>query len=146
MILYSTYSIVSAVAGVGVAVGGGDAVNWGWNGGKGLATIFAGFGIAPAISAGFASVVYLLIKYGVLKRKNPVPYALFSAPLVFFTVAAVLTLSIIYKGAPSLGLNKLSEGSTAAAIVGTASVVCLLSVIFWLPYVYAKSIRKDYSE
>lgn len=30
----TTYSIVSALAGVGVAVGGKDAVQWGWNGGK----------------------------------------------------------------------------------------------------------------
>lgn len=39
----TTYSIVSALAGVGVALGGKDAVSWGWNAGKGLATIFAGF-------------------------------------------------------------------------------------------------------
>lgn len=32
----TTYSIVSALAGVGVAVGGPKAVQWGWNGGKGL--------------------------------------------------------------------------------------------------------------
>ncbi len=38
----TTYSIVSAIAGVGVAIGGKDAVNWGWNNGKGLSTIFAG--------------------------------------------------------------------------------------------------------
>ena len=41
----TTYSIVSAIAGVGVALGGIVAPNWGWNGGKGIATIFAGFGI-----------------------------------------------------------------------------------------------------
>ena len=37
----TTYSIVSALAGVGVAVGGADSVQWGWNGGKGVGTIFA---------------------------------------------------------------------------------------------------------
>ena len=31
----TTYSIVSAVAGVGVALGGSRSVNWGWNNGKG---------------------------------------------------------------------------------------------------------------
>lgn len=39
----TTYSIVSALAGVGVAVAGKDAVAWGWNNGEGLVTIFAGF-------------------------------------------------------------------------------------------------------
>lgn len=45
----STYSIVSALAGVGVAIGGPNAPNWGWNNGKGLATIFAGFFIGASL-------------------------------------------------------------------------------------------------
>jgi solute carrier family 20 (sodium-dependent phosphate transporter) len=51
----------------------------------------------------------------------------------------------VYKGAPSLKLNKLSKEATAAAIVGTAAVITLLSVLFWLPFVYAKVIKNDYS-
>jgi sodium-dependent phosphate transporter len=51
----------------------------------------------------------------------------------------------VYKGAPNLKLDKLSEGVTAAAIVGTGAVVSLLSVIFWLPFVYSRVIKKDYS-
>lgn len=66
----TTYSIVAALAGAGVAAGGPSGVQWGWNGGKGLATIFAGFGIAPAISAAFGSVIYLITKYSVLERKE----------------------------------------------------------------------------
>ncbi|KAG5640530.1 hypothetical protein DXG03_008214, partial [Asterophora parasitica] len=160
----TTYSIISAVIGVGVAIGGTDAVTWGWNHGKGLATIFAGLLIgmrigvyskatradlsiipAPGISAGFASITYLIVKYGLLSRKNPVIYTLFFSPFVFFTVAAVMTMSIIYKGAPSLGLNKKSKRVTAIAIVGSALVVAALSALFWLPYVYAKVVRKDYT-
>ena len=37
----TTYSIVSALAGVGVALGGADSVQWGWNNGKGKSTGFA---------------------------------------------------------------------------------------------------------
>ncbi|KAK7035372.1 hypothetical protein VNI00_011903 [Paramarasmius palmivorus] len=141
----TTYSIVSAIAGVGVAVGGPNAPNWGWNGGKGLATIFAGLIIAPAISAGFGSAVYLLIKFVVLKRKNPTKWALATSPFFFFLVGAVCTMSIIYKGAPSLGLTKKSESTLAAAIVGTAAVVAALSLIFWAPFVYSKVVKKDYT-
>lgn len=60
-------------------------------------SIFAGFLIAPAMAGGFAAIVYLLVKYGVLARRNPFPYALASGPLVFFTAAAVMTLAIVYK-------------------------------------------------
>lgn len=38
----TTYSLISALIGVGVALGGTDSVKWGWEGGKGVATIFAG--------------------------------------------------------------------------------------------------------
>ena len=54
-------------------------------------------------------------------------------------------LSLVYKGSPSLGLDKLSEGVTTAAIVGTSAVITALAMIFWLPYVYCKVVRKDYS-
>lgn len=141
----TTYSIVSALAGVGVAVGGADAVQWGWNGGKGLATIFAGFIIAPGISAGFAACVYLLTKFFVFMRENPVRAGLYASPVYFFGVSAILTMSIIYKGAPSLKLDELSEAGTAAAIVGTGAVVALISALFWLPFVYSRVVKKDYT-
>ena len=52
---------------------------------------------------------------------------------------------IVYKGSPQLNLDDLSESTTAAAIVGTAAVCSALSVIFWIPYVRAKSIKHDYT-
>ncbi|TXT04866.1 hypothetical protein VHUM_03949 [Vanrija humicola] len=141
----TTYSIVSALAGVGVAVSGPSGVQWGWNGGKGLATIFAGMGIAPAISAGFGAVIYLITKYAVLVRKDSVKKAMLLSPIYFFTVFAVLTMSIVYKGSPSLKLDKLSQTTIALAIVLTALVGAIISIVFWLPYVYAKVVRQDYT-
>ncbi|WRT66649.1 uncharacterized protein IL334_003608 [Kwoniella shivajii] len=141
----TTYSIVSALAGVGVAIGGKDAVKWGWNDAKGIAAIFAGFIIAPLLSAGFASIVYLITKYAVLERKNSIKSALILSPVYFFTVAAVLTMSIVYKGAPSLKLDKLSKPTIALAIVLTGLVIAILSILFWLPYVHAKVVKKDYT-
>ncbi|OXG85309.1 solute carrier family 20 (sodium-dependent phosphate transporter) [Cryptococcus neoformans var. grubii Br795] len=141
----TTYSIVSALAGVGVALDGPGAVQWGWNNGKGIATIFAGFVIAPAISAGFGATVYLITKYAVLKRKDPLKAGLYVSPIYFFTVAAILTMSIVYKGAPQLKLNKLPQTTIALAIVLTGVVIAFLSVIFWLPFVYSKVIKKDYT-
>ncbi|KAF6766005.1 sodium:inorganic phosphate symporter [Ephemerocybe angulata] len=134
----TTYSIVSAVIGVGIAAAGWKAPAWGWNGGKGVATIFAGFAIAPAIAGAFGIVIYSLVKFGVLVRQDSTRWALFTAPLVFFLVGAVSTMAIIFKGSPSLGLKDLPGNTLAAAIVGTAAVVALLSILFWLPFVHAK--------
>jgi len=45
-----------------------------------------------------------------------------------------------------LGLKDLPKKELAGAIVGSASVVALLSILFWLPFVHAKVVKKDYSE
>lgn len=141
----STYSLISAVAGVGVATVGAAKVQWGWNDGKGLGAIFAGLGIAPIISGGFAASIFLLIKLVVLIRKNPVKWAVWSSPFFFLVAGTICTLSIVYKGSPSLGLNKKPAWYVAAVTMGTGGGVCLLSAIFFLPFVHARIIKKDHS-
>lgn len=58
----STYSLVSSIAGVGVAAVGARNVEWGWSDGSGLGAIFAGLCMAPAISAIFGALIFMLIK------------------------------------------------------------------------------------
>lgn len=141
----STYSLISAVAGVGVATVGVGQVQWGWNNGKGLGAIFAGLGMAPAISAGFASVIFLLIKVVVHMRSNPVPWSVFTSPFFFLIAGTICTLSIVYKGSPSLKLNSKPSWYVASVTMGTGAGVALLAAIFFLPFVYAKVIKKDYT-
>ena len=89
----SSYSIVSALMGAGVALDH-RAVNWGWGGGNGLAVIWAGMGVAPLVAALFASAIYLFTKYAVLVRSDSLRCGLWVSPVYFFTVAAVVTMSI----------------------------------------------------
>ncbi|KAJ1022470.1 hypothetical protein NDA16_003459 [Ustilago loliicola] len=138
----TTHTTVGSAIGVGIAVNGAKGVKWGWNG---VAQIFASWGIAPAVAGAFAACVYLVTKYVVLKSKNPVMAGLWTAPIYFFIVSGVLTVSIIVKGSPSLNLDELPASTTVGAVLGTASVVALLSILFWLPYVYGKVIKGDYT-
>ena len=141
----STYSLISAVAGVGVATVGASKVQWGWNDGKGLGAIFAGLGMAPVISAAFAALIFMLIKVLVHLRKNPIPWAVWSAPFFFLVAATICTLSIVYKGSPNLGLSKKPAWYIAAVTMGTGGGVCLLSAIFFVPWLHARVIKKDSS-
>jgi sodium-dependent phosphate transporter len=141
----STYSLISAVAGVGVATVGVKQVQWGWNDGKGLGAIFAGLGMAPAISAGFAATIFMLIKLVVHLRKNPQPWAVYTSPFFFLIAGTICTLSIVYKGSPELGLSKKPASYIAAVTMGTGGGVALLSAIFFVPFVHAKVIKKDYT-
>ncbi|KAH1958571.1 hypothetical protein KXV90_007176 [Aspergillus fumigatus] len=140
----STYSLISAVAGVGVATVGASKVQWGWNHGKGLGAIFAGLGMAPAISAGFGASIFMLIKLIVHMRKNPVPWAVYSSPFWFLLAATVCTLSIVYKGSPSLGLSKKPSWYIASVTMGCGGGVAILSAIFFVPFVHARVIKRDH--
>ncbi|KAJ5812807.1 Phosphate transporter [Penicillium robsamsonii] len=139
----STYSLISAVAGVGVATVGASQVQWGWNDGKGLGAIFAGLGMAPVISGCFGAIIFMLIKYTVHVQRNPIAWAVWSAPFFFLVAATICTLSIVYKGSPNLGLNKKPGWYVAAVTMGTGGGVCLLSAIFFVPFLHSRVIKKD---
>ncbi|KAG8731358.1 Na+/Pi symporter [Ceratobasidium sp. 423] len=142
----TTHSIIGSLIGVGVAAGGAKSVKWGWNG-NGVAFVFASWVIAPAVAGGFAAVVFLITKFVVLRREGDasVKWGLIVAPVYFFVVSGVLTMAVLWKGSPSLGLDELPPGEMAAAILGTAAVVALLSIIFWLPFVHSRVVKGDYT-
>jgi sodium-dependent phosphate transporter len=141
----STYSLISAVAGVGVATAGASNVQWGWNGGKGLGAIFAGLGMAPAISAGFAATIFMLIKVVVHMRANPVPWAIYTSPFFFLIAGTICTLSIVYKGSPNLGLNKKPSWYIVAVTLGVGGGLCLLAALFFVPFLHARVVKRDHS-
>lgn len=141
----STYSLVSSIAGVGVATVGVRGVQWGWNGGQGLGAIFGGLCMAPLIAAGFGAVIFMLIKTVVHMRTNPVRWAVYTSPFFFLIAGTICALSIVYKGSPRLGLTSKPGWFIASVSVGTGAGLALLAGLFFVPYVYCKVINKDYT-
>lgn len=141
----STYSLVSSIAGVGVAAVGADKVQWGWNNGSGLGAIFAGLCMAPFISGCFGAIIFSLIKFVVHVRTDPVKWAVFTSPFFFLIAGTICTLSIVYKGSPNLGLDKKPAWYIASVTLGVGFGLFILSALFFVPYVYCKVINKDYT-
>ncbi|KAI5358730.1 putative phosphate transporter [Septoria linicola] len=139
----STYSLISSVAGVGVATAGAANVQWGWNDGKGLGAIFAGLGMAPAIAAGFGATIFMLIKVVVHMRKNPIPWSVYTSPFFFLIAGTICTLSIVYKGSPNLKLNARPPPFIAGVTVGAGAGLAVLAAIFFVPFLYMCVIRRD---
>ena len=139
----STYSLVSSIAGVGVAAVGAKNVQWGWSEGSGLGAIFAGLCMAPLISGGFAAVIFMLVKVTVHMRKNPVPWAVWTSPFFFLIAGTVCTLSIVYKGSPELGLAEKPAWYIASVTLGVGFGLFVLSGLFFVPYVHGKVVKKD---
>jgi solute carrier family 20 (sodium-dependent phosphate transporter) len=141
----STYSLVSSIAGVGVAAVGASKVQWGWSSGSGLGAIFGGLAMAPFISACFAAIIFMLIKVVVHMRKDPVPWAVWTSPAFFLVAGTVCTLSVVYKGSPRLGLDKQPPWYIASVSLGVGFGLFFLAALFFVPYVHAKVVKKDYT-
>lgn len=141
----STYSLVSSLVGVGIATGGTKGVQWAWNGGEGVAAIFSGLLMAPAIAACFGAIIFMLIKVLVHMRRDPVPWAVWTSPVFFLIAGTICTLTIVYKGSPRLGLADKPAWYIAAVTLGVGWGLFFLSGLFFLPYVHTKVIKKDYT-
>lgn len=141
----TTHCIVGAVIGVGIATKGADHVIWGW---KGFAQIVASWFIAPCISGAFAAIVFLIAKYFVLEVKDTrrsIIHGLILVPVLVFITFCVLTMMIVWKGSPSLHLDKLSGLTTCAAIFGTGAVAVAVYMLFVFPVVRRKVLYNDWT-
>jgi sodium-dependent phosphate transporter len=141
----TTHSIVGAVIGSAIAAKGASNIHWGWNG---VSQIIASWFIAPIIAGCFASIVFLISKYGVLEIKdsrNALRNAFVLVPILVFSAFAILTMLIVWKGSPKLGLSNLPNGTIAAAIVGTGAVAAGVYLIFLHPFYYRKLVLNDWT-
>lgn len=141
----TTHSIVGAVIGAAIAAKGARNIHWGWNG---VAQIIASWFIAPVIAGCFASIIFLINKYVVLERrtfKQSLQAALIMVPVLVFVVFAILTMLIVWKGAPQLKLDKLSGSTTVASILGVGAVAFVIYMISFYPYYRRKLVYNDWT-
>ena len=101
--------------------------------------------MAPFISGCFGAIIFSLIKYTVHKRADPVKWAVWTSPFLLLIAGTVCTLSIVYKGSPQLGLDKKPAWYIASVTLGVGFGLFVLSGLFFLPYVHARVIKKDYT-
>lgn len=137
----TTHCILGGVLGVGIATLGADGVNWGW---KGVSSVFAAWVIAPVIAGCFGAIVFGISLLTILKRKNPLMAGLVMLPIFFGFTAGVLTMVIVWKGAPSLNLDDWSAGQIVGCIFGVAGGVAIICVLFFLPYLYRRLYQNDW--
>lgn len=136
----TTHSIVGAIIGAGL--GAGADIHWGWDG---FAQIVASWFIAPAIAGGFASIAFLTSKYLVLERKHDVRNALLYAPVLVFICFSILTMLIVWKGAPKLGLDDLPTGTIIGSIFGVGGVASVVYMLFFYPVFKRRIVYDDWT-
>lgn len=137
----STHSIIGAVIGAGIAAVGSGNINWGWSG---FSQIIASWFIAPVLGGLISSIIFLITKFVVLESDNGLRRAFFFVPVVVFATFSILTMLIVWKGAPNLHLNNLSTGATVGSIFGVGAVACLLYVLILHPFLWRKLVLNDW--
>lgn len=141
----TTHSIVGAVIGAAIAAKGGQNIHWGWSG---VSQIIASWFIAPAIAGCFASIIFLISKFGVLEIKNPrtsLRNAMMLVPCLVFAAFSILTMLIVWKGSPKLGLSDLGTRTIVGAIFGTGAVAFAVYMLFAFPYYRRRLVHEDWT-
>jgi sodium-dependent phosphate transporter len=141
----TTHCIIGAITGGGVAALGIHGPRWGWSGAQGVSAIIASWFIAPFIAGGFAVIIYLATKFGVLKTKNPLRNGMIAIPIYFGLTFGILTMLIVWKGAPALHLDNLSKGAVIGSILGVAGVVVLICIFWLIPYFHRRLVQEDWT-
>ena len=142
----TTHSIMGGVIGMGVALVGTDGVIWAdFSSGEissGVASVFLAWIIAPGLSAIFASIVFLITKYAVMLRSNPVLKGLMTVPIYFGMTAALLTMLMVWKGG-SIEIT-FNTAETVGMIIGVGAAWALVVTIFFVPWLYRIVIKDDW--
>lgn len=96
----TTHSIVGAVIGIGIFVGGVDALNWGR-----ISQIFVSWVVSPVTGGILAFLTFTLLKKKIIDTTSPLKNVKIYAPYMVFILISTLTLFLIYKGMKNIHLD-----------------------------------------
>ena len=136
----TTQTVVGALAGAGIAAQ--TPLKWSWEKGS-LSQIAASWAIAPLISAGFAAILFLTLKFLVLDRKDPLKWGMRLIPWYLAFTAGVLALFIIDELPEGESLDEMGAGKGTGIILGVAGGTLALAYIFFVPYFHRRLIKCD---
>jgi len=143
----TTHSIMGGVIGMGVATVGARNIIWtdftSGNIAGGVVSVFLAWIIAPALSGAFGAIIFLITKYSVMIRKNPVAKGLMLLPVYFGMTAALVTMLIVWKGG-SINIDSWSQGQVAGCIVGVGLGWALLMSLTLVPWLYRLVAKNDW--
>jgi len=115
----TTHSIVGAIIGFGMVVGGVSAIHW-----EKVGAIVSSWVISPLLSGTIAFFLFSFIRRHVFDSANPVLKAKQLTPYLVFFVFSILSLVMVFKGLKNLHLDlPLAQALLLAGGVGLVAAV-----------------------
>ncbi|XP_064441551.1 sodium-dependent phosphate transporter 2 isoform X4 [Mirounga angustirostris] len=127
-----THCIVGSTIGFSLVAIGTQGVQW-----MELVKIVASWFISPLLSGFMSGVLFVLIRIFILKKEDPVPNGLRALPVFYAATIAINVFSIMYTGAPVLGLV-LPIWAIALISFGVALLFALFVWLFVCPWMRRK--------
>ena len=121
----TTHSIVGAIIGFGLLIGGTHAVNWGK-----VFSIAASWVVSPLISGTASFFIFMLLQKKIFTAGAPVAAAKKLTPYLVFFVFSILTLVMVFKGLKNLHLHLSFLNALLVAIV--IGLMGALGSAFWV--------------
>ncbi|KAK0702372.1 phosphate-repressible phosphate permease [Lasiosphaeris hirsuta] len=144
----TTHSLLGGVIGFGIAALGVNGIQWVRPGGglqainSGVVQVFMAWILAPVLAGVIASIIFLITKYAVLLRENPVMKGLFLVPVYFAVTASLIVMLLVWKGG-SYEIN-LTDTEIPIVIVLVGIGFGALVAIFFVPWLYRVIIKEDW--
>ena len=127
----TTHSIVGAVVGIAIMIGGTSIVSWG-----GVIKIAASWVTSPLCGGIISFLLFRFIQGRIINNKRPLQQTYRYTPYLVFYIGFVLTLVMVYKGLKNLKLDlNLGQALIIAAIAGA---VCFAVSLSWVKKIRAK--------
>jgi PiT family inorganic phosphate transporter len=134
----TTHSIIGAVVGFGLLIGGTAAIRWGK-----LGSVVLSWVISPVLGGIIGWLTFTFIKRSVLSSWNPDRAARRAVPLLLIPVTVVLVLSMLYKGLKNLSLDvSLGKAFLIAITAGIVAYYTMKGILYW-KYSYRPKRRKE---
>ncbi|KAF6084887.1 solute carrier family 20 member 2 [Phyllostomus discolor] len=127
-----THCIVGATIGFSLVAIGTKGVQW-----MELVKIVASWFISPLLSGFMSGMLFVLIRVFILKKEDPVPNGLRALPVFYAATIAINVFSIMYTGAPVLGLV-LPLWAIALISFGVALLFAFFVWLFVCPWMRRK--------
>uniref|UniRef100_F6UR25 Phosphate transporter n=1 Tax=Ciona intestinalis TaxID=7719 RepID=F6UR25_CIOIN len=128
-----THSIVGSCIGFSLVAVGSTGVNW-----PKLGLIVASWFISPVLSGGLTVLLFLFVNYTILAKENPLKNGLLLLPFFYAITIGINTFSIVYSGAPLLGLDHLPVWASVLISLGFALLTVFILVVSLLLYLKRK--------
>ncbi|XP_029916205.1 LOW QUALITY PROTEIN: sodium-dependent phosphate transporter 2 [Myripristis murdjan] len=128
-----THCIVGSTIGFSMVAIGTKGVQW-----MQLVKIVSSWFISPLLSGLMSGLLFLLIRHFILNKDDSVPNGLRALPLFYASTIGINTFSIMYTGAPLLGLEMLPVWAIFLITLAGSLVCAALVWIFVCPWMRRK--------